>query len=422
MKQRTSQSDSFSIYDYDRRIKSTYNLIKKEFSAENLDLITNYDMVMIQEQISKAGRHKHIQTLLNLSRMLEKNWNDVTKFDIAKLVKNIVDTYSDPRGKETHSSHDHKKVLKIFFRWLKLGSRSKDSVGDPIETKDIKIKKVSNSLTREDLLTSDDRLKLLDGCNRNPRNEALIDCAIDAGSRAGEILNLKIKHVSQDKYGFILKVDGKTGQRPIRIIEAAPKLALWMNNHPLKNNSDAPLWPQLTKNNYGKPLTYSAARQVLIRSAKNAQRKHPGFTKKIHFTLFRHSAATKAANYMTQAQMTKRHGWVGDSKMPDRYTHLTDSDVDNAILKHFGIESNNEDKPKAPKICNICEMPNPPESNSCSKCGKPLDLQTAMELEEKEREEKELLQERMKNLEEESEKEFNEMKREIRLLKKYNEN
>ena len=84
-------------------------------------------MVMIQEQISKAGRHKHLQTLLNLSRMLEKNWNDVTKYDIAKLVKDIVDTYSDPRGKETHSSHDHKKVLKIFFRWLKLGSRSKNN-------------------------------------------------------------------------------------------------------------------------------------------------------------------------------------------------------------------------------------------------------------------------------------------------------
>ena len=105
-----------------------------------------------------------------------------------------------------------------------------------------------------------------------------------------------------------MKVDGKTGQRPIRIIESAPRLALWVNNHPFKNNPESPLWPQFTKNNYGQPLTYSAARQVLVRSAKNAQRKHEGFTKKIHFTLFRHSAATKAANYMTQAQMTKRHG------------------------------------------------------------------------------------------------------------------
>ncbi len=404
MKQKTLQSDSFSVYDYDKRIKATYNLIQKELSPENSDLITNYDMIMIQEQISKAARHKHLQTLLNLSRMLDKNWNNATKFDIANLVKDVVDTYADPRGKETHSSHDHKKILKIFFRWLKLGSRSKNDVGDPVETKHIKVKRVPNSLTREDLLTPDDRKKILDGCNGNPRNEALIDCVIDAGPRAGEILNLKIKHVSQDKYGFTLKVDGKTGQRPIRIIEAAPKLALWMTNHPFKNNREAPLWPQFTKNNYGKPLTYSAARQVLVRAVENAKRKHERFDKKITFTLFRHSAATKTVNFMTQSQMTKRHGWVGDSKMPDRYTHIIDSDVDKAILKHHGIEfDDKENKPKTPKICNICEMPNSPESNTCSKCGKPLDLKTAMELEEKEREEKESLQKRMKQLEKNSE-------------------
>ena len=85
--------------------------------------------------------------------------------------------------------------------------------------------------------------------------------------------------------------------------------------------------------------------------------------------------------------------------MPDRYTHLIDSDVDNAILKQYGLESNDDDKPKAPKICNICEMPNSPESNSCSKCGKPLDLKTAMELEQKEREQKEETQNRLSEVE-----------------------
>ncbi|NND86965.1 MAG: site-specific integrase [Nitrosopumilus sp.] len=401
MKQKITQSDTFSIYDYDKRIERTYNLMKKELDQVDFSIIKDYDLIMIQEQISKAARHKHLQTILNLSRMLQKNWKDTTKSDIANLVKNIVDTYSDPRGKETHSSHDHKKILKIFFRWFKLGHRSKNEVGDPIETKDIKIKRVENSITREDLITPDDRIKLIDGCNGNPRNEALIDCSIDAGSRAGELLNLKIKHVSQDKYGYVLKVDGKTGQRPIRIIEASPKLALWMNNHPLKQNPESPLWPQLTKNNYGKPLSYSAARQVIVRAAKNAHRKHENFNKRIFFTLFRHSEATRAANFMTQSQMTKRHGWVGDSKMPDRYVHLVNADVDNAIFKYYGIKTENDEKTKlkVPKVCNICEMHNPHNSNNCSKCGKPLDLETALEQEEKEKEEKEETQQKLKELE-----------------------
>lgn len=406
MKQRQVKSDTLSIYDYDKRIDRTYKLIRKELSDENIKLIENYDSIMINEQISKAGRHKHLQTLLNLSRMIGKDWSETTQSDINGLVKEIIDRYADPRGKETHSSHDHKKVLKIFFRWFKLGSRSKNDVGDPIETKGIKIKRVASAITRDNLIISnDDRRKLVSGCNGNLRNEALIDCALDVGPRAGEILNLKLKHVTQDKYGYVLKVDGKTGQRPVRIIEASPKLAAWLNAHPMKKDPDAPLWPQQTKQGYGKPLTYAAARQVVLKAADNVKNRFSDFNKRVTFTIFRHSEATRVANFMTQAQMTKRHGWVGDSKMPDRYVHLINADVDNALFKHHGIKTTEDEdnKSNAPKICSICEMPNSFDAELCSKCSKPLDLQTALQLDEQEKIHHQSLLEKMDNMQ----KEFN---------------
>ena len=340
---------------------------------------------MINEQISKAGHHKHLQTLLNLSRMIKKDWPETTQSDINGLVKEIVDRYADPCGKETHSSHDHKKVLKIFFRWFKLGSRSKNDVGDPIETKGIKIKRVASAITHDDLIISnEDRRKLVEECNGNLRNEALIDYALDAGPRAGEILNLKLKHVVQDKHGYVLKVDGKTGQRPLRIIEASSKLAAWINAHPMKKDLDSPLWPQQTKYGYGKPLTYAAARQVVLKVADNTKNRFSDFNKRVTFTIFRHSEATRVANFMTQAQMTKRHGWVGDSKMPDRYVHLINADVDNALFKHHGIKTTEDEDIQftTPKICSICEMPNSFDAELCSKCSKPLDLQTALQLDE----------------------------------------
>lgn len=46
-----------------------------------------------------------------------------------------------------------KKILKIFFRWVKLGSRSFVEVGDPEETKRVKIKKVKDKIIREDFIT-----------------------------------------------------------------------------------------------------------------------------------------------------------------------------------------------------------------------------------------------------------------------------
>jgi len=54
---------------------------------------------------------------------LQKDWEEVTKNDIDILVLEIIQKHSDESGKETNYSYDHKKILKIFIRWMKLGSR-----------------------------------------------------------------------------------------------------------------------------------------------------------------------------------------------------------------------------------------------------------------------------------------------------------
>ncbi len=258
----------------------------------------------------------------------------------------------------------------------------------------------------------------MEGCNGNLRNEALIDCALDAGPRAGEILNLKLKHVTQDKHGYILKVDGKTGQRTLRIIEASPRLAAWINAHPMKKDPDAPLWPQQTKHGYGKPLTYAAARQVVRKATDNAKNRFSDFNKRVTFTIFRHSEATRVANFMTQAQMTKRHGWVGDSKMPDRYVHLINADVDNALFEHHGIKTTEDvdTQSTAPKICSICEMPNSFDAELCSKCSKPLDLQTALQLDEREKTQHESLLAKMDEMQNDFNKKIERLEKEKILL------
>ena len=222
--QKITQSKSDSIYGYDRRRKNTWRLIRRDLDPTNIEYVEDYEIAMDTESLAKAGKQKHLETILSLSRMINnskeiknKDWKKLTKRDIDRLVLIINDTYKNGRGKETWSSHDHKKILKIFFRWLKLGSRKFKKVRDPKETENIVINPVESEILRERLATDDDRVKLLEGCNANLRNMALIDCCYDAGPRAGEILNCQLKHITQDKYGFKIEVDGKTGQRPIRI-------------------------------------------------------------------------------------------------------------------------------------------------------------------------------------------------------------
>jgi ribosomal protein L40E len=69
--------------------------------------------------------------------------------------------------------------------------------------------------------------------------------------------------------------------------------------------------------------------------------------------------------------------------MPAIYVHAVNADVDNAYLKHLGLLKEDEKKQQLPKICHICKTPNSPDAQICNRCGKPLDVKTAVELEEK---------------------------------------
>jgi len=113
-KQVHRRSTSSAIYEFDKSLQRTLNIIKKELSEENQKLIFEYDKVMARQSISKAARRIHVQALLNLCRLLQKDWKDVTRKDIDELVFKIMDTYSNERGQETWSSFDLKKVLKIL--------------------------------------------------------------------------------------------------------------------------------------------------------------------------------------------------------------------------------------------------------------------------------------------------------------------
>lgn len=383
------------IHGYDKRLRQVYKLLERDISKENFQLIKKYDQMFVQQSLAKAYRSRNLNALLILTRMLDKNWSDVTKDDIDSLVYDVVQTYSDHKGKETNSTADAKKYLKMFFRWMKLGSKDFREVGDPPETKDIRIRIVSDKLVRENLLEKSDYERIIHACH-NSRDRAMLAVQYEAGTRPGELLSMKLKHVKFDNIGAVIAVDGKTGARPVRLVKCVPYLSHWVNlDHPDKENLESPLWPQLEGKNVGKPLNYYAARKALKKAVDTA-----GISKRIFLNLFRHSEATETANYMTEAQLRKRHGWSKTSNMPARYVHLINQDVEDAILKHYGIKK--EDKKlqqELPVKCIICEMQNPPHTKQCTKCGKPLDVKTAIEIEEKEKEEKNTILEKLTAIE-----------------------
>lgn len=189
-----------------------------------------------------------------------------------------------------------------------------------------------------------------------------------------------IKHVKFDDEGAVIHVDGKTGPRPIRLVESVPYLAAWIESHPFIDEPDSPLWINIGPKAFGSPLNYAAARSMVSRRALLAN-----ISKRTYMYLFRHSEATRLANFMTEPQLRKRHGWSADSRMTANYVHLVDADVDQAIFNHYGIKKQTQEKLYLPQKCHFCKTTNPIEGTICSKCGKPLNLKIAIEQEEKQK-------------------------------------
>ncbi|MCI0564101.1 MAG: hypothetical protein MN733_36965 [Nitrososphaera sp.] len=103
-----------------------------------------------------------------------------------------------------------------------------------------------------------------------------------------------------------------------------------------------------------------------------------GIKKRVNPHVFRHSRATYLANHLTEAQMKEYFGWIQASDMAAVYVHLSGRDVDNAVLKVYGItkEQETEKSILTPKTCDRCQLRNPSDNKFCSRCGITLDTET----------------------------------------------
>jgi len=362
-----------SNYRFTQKISGSKKRIQELVKPNVFKKLEEYEIALINKGLSEAAQAKNFDMILSLTRMIPngKSWMALKQKDIDGIVATFMRKFSD-NGKETATTTDHKRFLRIWYRFIKLGSREFKKVGDPIETRDLIAGRVEDKISRLQLITPEEKKKLVDSCT-NLRDKALIDVHYDSGCRIGETLSLYIKHVKFDKYGAILSVDGKTGARNVRVLESTPTLATWIKSHPDKDNPQAPLFPTLHKGWLGEPLSYQASARVLKTACKK------GGVRELYWHLFRHTEATRTAKYMPEALTKKRHGWSGTSKMAARYSHINDSDVDEVFLREHGINpDDNYEKSTVPVLCPICKTPNSYDSEICEICGKPLTMDKAI--------------------------------------------
>jgi site-specific recombinase XerD/ribosomal protein L40E len=354
------------IHNLERRLQLAEMRLHNPLSGENVRIIKDFECALFSEGLSTVRVEKYVETVRKIGEMLGGEFDKATKKDIEELVYKIERSEYSPWTK-----HDFKVALKRFYRWLKGGEEY------PEEVKWIKTTlKAKDELLPDELLTEDEIMKLVNSCD-SIRDKAFIITLYESGARIGELGSMRIKDVVFEEKYVRLMLKGKTGSRSVIAIAALPYLQNWIQNHPLKDDPDAPLWVNVGNVNKHKPMSYPALAKILKAAAKRS-----GLKKKIHPHKLRHSRATFLASKLTEAQMNQIFGWRQGSDMPSIYVHLSGRDVEDAILGVYGLKKVEEKESKIkPRVCPRCNMLNEFDAKFCKKCGLALDVTAAEEME-----------------------------------------
>jgi integrase/recombinase XerD len=279
-------------------------------------------------------------------------------------------------------------VLKHFFKWMR---NCED--GSPPEVRGIRKGKAPASrfpILPKDLFTADEKVLLIRSAT-NLRDRALIEVASESGRRIGELLTLHTGDVEFDGIGAKLFVNGKVGHDFARIISSSPALAIWLDNHPLRDDPDAPVWVGFGKSNKMKQLSQTAATAMLKKTARRA-----GIRKRrIHFYLFRHTRIDETQGLLTEAQQCMMFGWRFGSRMPAVYFKRYGKHIDDAQTIMNGVIPPKRESIQAaqPRTCMRCKMQNSQVAKFCNRCGGPFDLVMTAKVDEAKKAAEELLDE-----------------------------
>lgn len=354
--------------DYER------NMLRKEKLPDAVKkAISDFvDGDLLLENLSERRRLNYYQRLRIVARWIPDGFTNPTKDDLKQIMIHLSGGYSE------WTRATYLKMIKKFYR---------KTLSKPVFEalfEDLKIKQPRQKIQQSDLITPDEIARIVEACN-NARDRAIFSTLYDSGCRIGELLLMRIRNVRFDNYGGILEVpfEGKTGARQVRVVgNSIPHLRAWLDNHPRRNDINAPLFCNLAEDIRGRTMTYDDIRKALKSALRRA-----GITKRIYPHLFRHTRASLLASKVAEAPLEAQMGWVPGTKQMATYVHLSGKQTDAAILKAYGVEvSESTLSEPIPQKCPRCGEPNASDSVFCRKCWLPFDVKAALDQEAKENE------------------------------------
>ena len=319
-----------------------------------------------------------------------KLFKDLTRINILGFLDSFRKTETqDPMHKWIGTYNLFRIHIFRFFKWLYYPDiepirRSKPSVIENIA----QLKRKEKSIYKpSDLWTQQDDLLFLKYCPTK-RERCYHAISRDSSCRPHEILKLKIRDIAfkttgNYQYAEAL-VNGKTGSRPIPLIDSIPYLKDYLDHeHPQPSNPNSPL---ICGTGKGLGRHISPKRVAII---YDEYKKHrfpkllespnvlPEDKQKIRELLKkpwnpyirRHSALTEKARMLKEPILKMHAGWSPKSQMHLKYEHWFGNESNESLLEAYGIVASGQQIDQLrPKQCPNCSEPNKPDCKFCNKC------------------------------------------------------
>lgn len=161
----------------DWRDPDRFLLTLKWLTKSQLGTLKEFGREKSAQGMAPGSIYVYFFSLAKLCRTMKKPFKDATKADLIDFLKE----YS------WYKSRSLKVSIKAFYKWLYGGKNYPECV-DWIKTHGFEKRKLP-----EEILTRDEVKKLVEAA-RNPRDRALLMVLYESGARAGELVNIKIKH------------------------------------------------------------------------------------------------------------------------------------------------------------------------------------------------------------------------------------
>jgi len=359
-------------------------------NKNHLKTVKNYvDLRRIVDKVNYNTIDADLISILHLSNYLkDKKFKDATRKDIMDFSKYL---------KEKHDLTDstislYLMKLKRFYKYV---SKPDMYANGKMDQKDIKypdsVRWISyddngDELPLDNIPSMKEIKKLFNSC-KDVRDQVILVSLLDGGLRKSELIKLKIRNVKFNdklkKFYFVLpkkqgrkKINYKTAksQRHVQLFLISSSTAYikdYLNHHRFKNNPDAPFIYTEDKSVKGSDPDDFMIGEMGISEIINRIVKDSGL--KYHITphTLRHISATWSCKKgFNEPMLRDRYGWSNRSKMPSRYVHLVNADMENKIGEILGITTDEtEIDEMQPKVCWNCKEDNPFSYNYCFKCG-----------------------------------------------------